>query len=384
MPEIRFAKNAAELKRWNHFVLSHAGTSFFATSHWLDSYRAFGMKTHYLIAEDANQMLVGGAALAEFRMGPFMWLDILHGPVVAQGDVELINQLLDAIEVYAQTHKAMVVQISPFEPSHDHDQIAAQATTYGLSYVPDLLAEADCGIASKLAARGYGHTIVIRVFVRHATHGQIVDLAQEDLLMSFRKGTRRDIRYAMDSGVIVDKVETITGLERAYSIMRENATQQSYSIRPWETFKIAVWPAIQANDAVVLLAKYEEQPIATVVVLFGGRRGAYVMGGTRRLGLEKVYPAHYLQHVAMLETCARGYVHYDLTSIGTGGVADFKRGFRPAYYELVGTYSKVYQPHRLRLFLRIEPQLRKNRRRIARLTYFAKNVLNRKRGRVMQ
>lgn len=382
-PEIKFAITAAELKQWNDFVLNQAGTSFFSVSHWLDSYKAFGMQTRYLIARDATGVLVGGAAIAEFRMGPFMWLDILHGPVVAQGDVELINQLLDAIEVYAQTRAAMVVQISPFEASQNHSQIESEATAFGLAYMPNLLAEADCGIASQLATRGYGHTRYISVFVRRAASGQIVDLAREDLLMSFRAGTRRDIRYTIKSSLVVDKVDTIGELEHAYSIMRENATQQDYPIRPWETFESAVWPAIESNDAIVLVAKYEGQPVATVVVLFGGKRGSYVMGGTRRIDLGRIYPAHYLQYIAMQETRARGYMQYDLTSVATGGVADFKRGFRPAYYELVGTFSKVYQPRRLNLFLRIEPQLRRNRRRIARLTYFAKHVLNGRQGRAM-
>jgi lipid II:glycine glycyltransferase (peptidoglycan interpeptide bridge formation enzyme) len=140
-------------------------------------------------------------------------------------------------------------------------------------------------------------------------------------------------------------------------------------VRPWEQFKAAIYPSVQNDCAVVLLAEHDSEIVSTIVVLFGGTRGYYVMGGTKRVKLDKMYPAQRLQYTAMQETLERGYMQYDLTSIVPGGVADFKRGFRPIYYRLTAPYLKIYQPCRFRLYKTLYPYLKRKKYLISKLLY---------------
>jgi len=365
------------LDDWNQFVLNTPSTSSFITSHWLNSYMAFGMRTRYLIATQDGGEIIGGAALAEFRLGPFAWLQVPHSPLVVHPDPALLGQLVSAIEDYASDRGAMVVQITPFEPSHDHTRLQAEAAEADLTYDPDLLATAEMGVSGVLLGQGYQPVNHIRLF-SIPDHGQIVQLSSDDLLMKFRPDTRRNIRAALKSEMVSTQVSSLAQLKVAYEIMQENATRQGYPLRPWKTFESAVWSGIENGTAAVFLAEYQDQAVATVVVAFGGKRGAYVMGGTQRISGSKVYPAHLLQYTAMQDTWARGYPQYDLTSLSTSGVAEFKRGFRPSFYRLNGTYSKLYKPRMVQLFLRSEPWLRANRRRLARVVYFGKAVLGKR------
>jgi hypothetical protein len=246
-----------------------------------------------------------------------------------------------------------------------------------LEYNPDILAKANIGISNILKTHGFTPIFDSRLLAV-PREGQIAKLDVEDLLMSYRQGTRRDIRYSLKSNLTVVRVDSLALLQSAYTLLKENATEHNYPLRPWETFKAALWPCVQHDRAIVLLAEYGAERLATIVVLFGGTRAYYTMGGTRRINIDKIYPAHLLQYIAMQETLKRGYFQYDLTSIVEGGVADFKRGFRPTYYRLIDPLSKVFKPNMFRLYQALYPRLRRNKHRIAKVLHGVRSLMGKK------
>jgi len=374
---IEFAQTEQQFKAWNDFVLSCPCTSFFSTTNWLDSYTLFGVQTRYLVAAGPDGAIVGGAPLVVFRMGPWRWIQIPHGPCISPLKVDVLPQLLDAIENYAVEIGAMFVQASPFEPSPHHGKWEERAKNSGLAYDPRVLKQSNCGISEALVAAGF-EPGVYSGLIKSPRAGQIVQLDVEDLMMSFRKGTRRDIRHSLRNDLVVRSASSLDELEVAYHILKENAARQQYSVRPWPAFRKAIWPGIESDGATVLMAEYHSEVVATVVVLFGGRRGYYVMGGTKRLNCRNVYPAHLLQYLAMQHVLKRGYSQYDLSAVVGGGVADFKRGFRPTYYHLADPLTKVYRQVMTRSYRVAYPHMMRYRRGLAKMYCAFRSLLERR------
>jgi hypothetical protein len=260
----------------------------------------------------------------------------------------------------------MFVQVMPFERAEHNERWEKRAKKASLPYDPELPQGAERAVSAELSRRGYQRKSYFDL-LKVPCEGQIVRLGVEDLLSTFRKGTRRDIRYTLRSDKIdVSSVDSLESLAVAYGMLERNAERYGGSVRPWANFKSAVWGAIQERYMLVLTAYCEREPVSTAVIAFGGNRGAYIMGAAKRVDIGRVYPSHLLQYTAMRETRRRGFAEYDLTSLVGGGVGTFKRGFRPSYYRLAGSFVKTLRPLMVRSYLQIYPFVRSNRR------YFAK------------
>ncbi len=382
---IRFAHTAEELNEWNRFVLSCGSTSFFVTTGWFGSYTTLGIQTRYLLASNSNGSVLGGAALAIFRLGPLRWIYVPHGPAATRDQAVILPALLDAIEAYSEKIGAIFVQVAPFERT-EYDKLAglqpgADSPCDAVIHPPT---GADCGVSQILQSRGYDQRSYFNL-LSIPRDEQIVQLNVDDLLSTFRKGTRRDINHTLKSGdVSVRRVESLESLGVAYGLLKENALERGYPIRPWQVFRSAVWTGIENHYTLVLIAEYKSEPCSTVVVGFGGGRGVDLMAGTKRLRAKGVYPAHLIQYVAMQETRNRGFFEYDLmglkgeyrsTAVHGGGIAAFKRGFRPMSYQLSGPFAKVFKPSRMSVYLSAHSFLRSHSGRILKALYRAKAAL---------
>jgi len=220
-------------------------------------------------------------------------------------------------------------------------------------------------VSSILLKRGYIQKEIFNL-LKAPQVGQIVSLESPDILMQFRKGTRRDIRYSLSSGIECVTANTLELFRESYKILKINGNEKGYDVRPWNTFYPSIWKGQNKGTSTTLLASYKGEFIATVIVLFGGKRGVYAMGGTKRLeSAAHIYPAHFLQYMAMQETIKRGYKQYDLTAIANKGVATFKRGFRPDFYRLNGTFSLIQKSNTTQLFQKILPLVNINKRKVA-------------------
>jgi peptidoglycan pentaglycine glycine transferase (the first glycine) len=373
---IRLAQSVADHHAWNDFVLHHPGTSFYNITHWLNSYSNFGIQPDYLIAEQEGQ-IVAGASLAVYRAGPISWVQIPHGPVIDPARPELTAQLLSAIDDYARDNGCIFIQIAPFAITPNIDEMAHKAEASRLDYSADILPQPNAELLATLSERGFQAIESKIKLLTIPREGQIVDLREDDIIMGFRKGTRRDIRYTIKSDIRAEQVTTLDALQSAYAVLKANADEIGYDIRPWNSFRDAIWAGIENETALVMTAILAGEIVAVNVVLFGGDRGYYTLGGTTRIEDKRMFPAHYVQYMAMQAAKERGYTQYDLTSVVGGGVASFKRGFRPTYYQLAHPVIKVYRPALFRLFTRAYPILYRNRRQIARLINRTKSIFNR-------
>jgi len=363
---IGLAETKQQLDGWNDFVLSCPCASHFSSTDWLSSYVAFGVQVKCLVVTSVDGAIIGGAPLLVFRVGPWRWLQIPHGPCISPERRDLMPRLLEAIDDFAKDVGAMFVQASPFEPSKDHERWAERARRCKLPYDPNLLKESDCGISEALAAVGFvpgGRS----GFINSPGEGQIVQLDVDDLLATFRRDARRHIRDSTLSDLVTRSVSSLEELAEAYQALSKHFARKRVPFRPWPAFRRGVWPALQSDRAVVLMAVYHSRLLGSLVLLFGGGRGIGAFSGCEHLNIKGVYPDHFLHYAAMLETLRRGYSRYDLGEVGVKGIANFKRSFRPTYFHLVEPMTKVYRPRLMRSYLLAYPHLKKYKRPIGNL-----------------
>ncbi|MBL8130239.1 MAG: peptidoglycan bridge formation glycyltransferase FemA/FemB family protein [Anaerolineae bacterium] len=379
---IRTATTDADRSAWNSMILSGNYGSFYITTSWLNAYTAFGMSTQYLLAEDSQRNLVGGAALVIYRIGPLSWLYVPHGPISVHSDDAVVDALLDAIETRSRKMRAAFIQISPFERSTFDQRWQVIADENSIPYAPDRPKLASHRVSDHLLKRGYTQRSLYKLLAA-PNNGQIVDLGAEDLLSTFRKRTSDYIRRTQNSTIVsIRQVATLDDLHLAYNLIRGNTERYGSIYRPWETFKSATWEGIQEGYMLVMLAFLSEIPVSAILVGFGGNIGSYISGGTERdADFEGLRPAYLLHYLAMLETKKRGYGEYDLTAIVGDGVAQLKRGFRPSYYRLQEPFSLVRNPTMFRIYKLVNDNLMSNRARmrlIANLIHAGKSILRRK------
>jgi lipid II:glycine glycyltransferase (peptidoglycan interpeptide bridge formation enzyme) len=375
---IRIAETDVDYSKWNKSVVEAGCGSFYITTSWLNAYTSFGMSTQYLLAENIEGELVGGAPVVIYRIGPLSWIYVPHGPFAINNDSQVVDSLLNGIEEQSRRIRAAFIQVDPFERAPFDIRWQAYAERHSLRYSPDLPRFATNRISEKLHQRGYTQKRLFELLGAPQC-GQIVDLTVDDLLGTFRKRTAQYIRRTQDNEQLsVRRVSTIDELHQAYEIIRENTERYGGIYRPWEAFESAVWPGIQEKYMMVMLAFLSDELVSALLVGFGGNMGAYISGGTRRgIDFEGLRPAQVLHYLAMQETRKRGFSEYDLTAVVGGGVSQLKQGFRPTYYRLQESFSIIRQPILFKVYQLVNSQLLSNRQQmqqLAKLIHAGKSI----------
>jgi lipid II:glycine glycyltransferase (peptidoglycan interpeptide bridge formation enzyme) len=121
------------------------------------------------------------------------------------------------------------------------------------------------------------------------------------------------------------------------------------------------------GTAELLVAEFEGEPLAALMVFARGKRAWYLYGASTDLERNRM-PTYLLQWEAMRWARARGAEEYDLYGVpdadeavleagfesrhdGLWGVYRFKRGFGGEIRRVVPALDRVYQPLLYRLYL---------------------------------
>ncbi len=209
-----------------------------------------------------------------------------------------------------------------------------------------------------------------------------LDLTQgpEALLAAMKQKWRYNIRLAGRKEVEVRR-EGAESLDLLESMIAETAQRNDFAARPQGYYR-AVYLAFEAEDpesARLYVARFEDQPLACILVLHYGDTATYLYGGSRELERQRM-PNHALQWRAIEEAIAAGLKRYDFWGIpdaigraavagippeevpegrdGLWGVWGFKRGFGGEIWRAAGAWDLVHAPLRYALASRWLPRLR--------------------------
>ncbi len=196
---------------------------------------------------------------------------------------------------------------------------------------------------------------------------QIVDISktEEEILEQMKPKGRYNIRVAQKHSVQVttcpiDRLND--GVEIFYDLYQQTAQYQKISLRDKEYFLEMMKVLYPKGEAAIFIARFQNVPLAALIITFYDGRASYLYGGTSRLHKEVMAP--YLAHwEAIREAKRRGCSQYDLLAVAPADAPEkhkyanltfFKEQFGGRKENVVGSWDLVYRPFWYKLFKSIE------------------------------
>jgi lipid II:glycine glycyltransferase (peptidoglycan interpeptide bridge formation enzyme) len=188
---------------------------------------------------------------------------------------------------------------------------------------------------------------------------QTLDLTppEEELLRNMKSKTRYNIRLAARKGVTVTEESNENGFEIFQQLYFETCARQKYYGHNKEYHQI-VWNALKENIAHILIARYENTPLAAYELFLFNDTLYYPYGGS-----SEQHKNLMAANLIMWEAIRFGKQHrassfdmwgstgpdYD-TSDPHSGFTRFKEGYGTEFVEMIGSYDLVLNPVLYKLY----------------------------------
>ncbi len=321
---------------WEDFLARHPEAHILQTAAWGELKADFGWEVHRCVADGTGAQLL-------FRSLPlgFTIAYIPKGPVYGlQGPG---NEPRDSVD----------------EPAREQfwteiDALCRQRRAIALKVEPDLWQDPANGGAAK-PPPGFRHS-------SHAIQPPrtiLVDLQddEEAIQARMKQKTRYNIRLASRKEVVV---RSSADVEAFYELIAVTGERNEFGVHNAAYYRRAYELFHPRGDCELLVAEYQHQRLAALMVFSHGSRAWYFYGASLEEHRERM-PTYRLQWEAMRWARARGCLTYDLWGIpdeeehtledqfthrsdGLWGVYRFKRGFGGVVRRAQGPWDRVYQP----------------------------------------
>jgi len=172
----------------------------------------------------------------------------------------------------------------------------------------------------------------------------------DELLASFRKTTRYEIRRSMNEGIEVTAARDEAEYQEFLRLYEEMASQRKFSAEKAD-FLIGIfrWLTGEQGRGGLFLAREAEKLRGGALVVRSGVRCWYILGATSKEG--KLGAGHLLQWRAIQWAKENGCLEYDFGGYREGvntGPALFKKGFSDRVVHFLPTHRYVVSPARHR------------------------------------
>jgi lipid II:glycine glycyltransferase (peptidoglycan interpeptide bridge formation enzyme) len=328
-----------------HILQSWAWGEFKARHGWLPT---------RLLFQEGGQMLAAASVLRRrpSRL-PVSILYVPKGPALDWTDADLAERVLAELEHLAGQRRSLFVKIDPDIYHLD------QALTF--SPRPTCAGE----IAHLLESRGWcfsGDQVQFR-------NTLLLDLtrSEEELLASMKQKTRYNIGLAGRHGVTVCCIGAGQAIPEAldvfYRLYAETARRDGFVIRPPDYYHDAWGTFLKEGRAWLLLAVYEGEAVAGLLLFILGPTAWYMYGASSDRHRQHM-PNHLLQWEAIRRAKAAGCTLYDLwgapdspdESDPMRGVARFKLGLGGQLARGLGAWDFVANHTGYRLYSEVIPR----------------------------
>jgi len=194
----------------------------------------------------------------------------------------------------------------------------------------------------------------------------IVDISgdEEQVLGQMKQKTRYNIKLAQKKGVVV---RAFSNIEIFHELMQITSQRDVFGVHSVEYYRRAYEIFHNRCLSELLLAEYEGEPLAAVMVFCLGQRAWYFYGGSSNEHRDRM-PNYLLQWEAIRWARSQGCTEYDLWGVpdadeatleahfsersdGLWGVYRFKRGFGGVLRRTAGPWERIYHPVLYRFYL---------------------------------
>ena len=182
---------------------------------------------------------------------------------------------------------------------------------------------------------------------------QILDLTktEDELIKSFHSKTRYNIRLAEKKGVIVKEMSNDEGFKIFSKLYFETCKRQKYFGHTPKYHKI-IWDSLKKDIAHILIAFYNDAPLAAYELFYFNNTLYYPYGGTS-LEYRNLMASNLLMWEAIKLGKKLGAEKFDMWgALGPNydptdpwsGFARFKEGYGTKFTEFIGSYDLVINP----------------------------------------
>ena len=316
------------LNEWNEFLKQFPSAHLLQTGAWGELKSQFGWKAERLVSGESGAQLLFRRLPLGFSIGY-----LAKGPVGALGTASLYEEM----DTICRKNRAIFLKLEP--DLWEDDQTPAPFPFEKL-------------ISSKPVQPR--RTVVVSL-----------QGSEEEILARMKPKTRYNIRLAEKKRVVVRVSEDIPGFQRMAEATARRDAFGVHTVEYYKTFYQLFYPS-QACE--LLMAFYEDQPLASLFVARNGERAYYLYGASYELERNRM-PTYLLQWEAMKWARSYGCRDYDLWGIpdleedelensfqgkeshdGLWGVYRFKRGFGGEIKRSVGSWDRVYHSELYQLY----------------------------------
>ena len=318
---------------WNALLRPLPHAHILQTWEWGEFKRRTTGWTPERLAFRQDEAVVAAAQVLTRRIGPLKVMYVSRGPALDYTNETLVAEVLDHLQKLARQRGAIWLKIDPELP-------AGTGVPGEDDVVENLTGQA---VINALRARGWRFSASQVQFRNTIT----LDLAPEpdDLLMALRQSTRRKVRTAEKKEVTI-RDGGPADLQILYDLYRVTGERDGFLTRPLDYYRDAWGSFMDAGLAHPLIAEFEGQPIAHVILLHFADRCWYFYGASSNEERQRM-PNYALQWAAIQWARAQGYPVYDFwgapdvfdESDRMWGVYEFKRGFNGSVTRFIGAWD---------------------------------------------
>jgi len=342
---------------WAEILPSLPDPHFLQSSEWARVKTNLGWNPSFKVWKSQNGSIVGGAMILEKRLN----LGILpikisiqyipKGPLVNWNNSDLVETVLQDISFQSKKRKVIFTKMDP--------DIVIENQMISNSDRGEILNFGE--ISSKLIQTGWRFSKDQIQFQNTVW----LDLEQneEEILANMKQKTRYNIRLAEKKGVKirVAKVEEYLDIYQLYAetSLRDNFIIRSkdYYLELWKTFT-------EAKICEILIAEFEGEPIAGLVIYYFGKRAFYVYGMSSNRH-RNLMPTYLIQWEAIKRAKQKGAKVYDLwgapakldESDPLWGVYRFKLGLGGTLIRTIGAWDYSSRIYLYFLYQKILPKI---------------------------
>jgi len=316
---------------WDDFVAAHPRAHILQLSDWGALKAAFGWTPVRVALADERGALVAGAQMLlrplPLRLGTLVYIPA--GPLVDWADTAQVRALLEALDVAAREHGAILLKIEPGLGLEGVD-----FARYGFRHSPQTIQPP--------------RTIVL-------------DLSgdEEAILARMNQGTRRNIRKSAKFEVAI-RQGTRDDVPRFNALLAETGARDEFGVHAPDYYQRAYDLFAPAGRAALFLGSYGGQDLAGVMVFRLGEWAWYFYGASSDRERQRM-ASYGVQWAGIQWAKAGGARWYDLYGVpdaepdeleaqfesrsdGLWGVYRFKRGWGGQIVRGAGAWDRVYSP----------------------------------------
>lgn len=346
-------KSASE---WDRLIEGLPNPHILQTWEWGQAKLQNGWHSIPFIWESSEGEVVAAALILsrEVRLFGIFKLRVLYcpkGPNLQWQNAALREQVLADLENFANSQQAVFIKIDPDVALGEGVPGSASSTEFPLGQA----------LSAELVKRGWCFS-ADQIQFRNTV---LIDLRPEEdqILAAMRQKTRYNIRLASRKGLVV-RLGSPTDFDLLYQMYSVTAVRDGFVIRH-KAYYTSLWQSFfNAGMAHFLIAEFENQPIAALVLFHFAGVSRYMFG----MSLESqrdLMPNYLLQWEAIRLSRQLGCHTYDLwgapntfdPSDAMWGVYRFKEGFNGTTLRTLGAWDYAPHPRLYRLYTRTLPRI---------------------------